>query len=321
MIIGGSLAILSGAVLILFGALFDIIDIHDLSDISTRFGRFVWLNLAIAASGGVIQLIAGIIGLKNSSKPEKQNICIILGLITIFFFIVSQVISTIDAGDISHFDVIAMLLGLLIPSLYLISSIRHKKRIDLVEIIVERKEVIYEIIFTFIVCGVIGWAFETIEVWINHGTLTARGIFFISRINEFPLVWGLPFIMMYGIGGALLIWCFKPLKNEPVKLFFVGMLVLTIFEYITSVICEYAWDLILWDYTGVFMNFQGRICLTSSLAWGVLSVVSVKVLSPLFHKQYNKIKHKEILHAVLIILIVYITVCYSLRHVLFPDMV
>ena len=182
-------------------------------------------------------------------------------------------------------------------------------------------EVIFEIIFTFIVCGVIGWAFETIEVWINHGTLTARGILFISRIGNFPIVWGLPFILMYAIGGAILIWCFKPLKNKPVILFLVGMFALTVFEYITSVILEYAWDLKLWDYTGVFMNFQGRICLTSSLAWGVLSVISVKLLSPLFHRQYTKIKRVEIMHIVLIVLVIYIVVCYSLRHTLFPDMV
>ena len=181
------------------------------------------------------------------------------------------------------------------------------------ENIVNRKEKIFEILFTFVICGIIGWVFETIEVWIHFGTLTARGILFISQINGFPIIWGLPFILMYGIGGAILIWCFKPLKNEMFMLFFVGMLVLTIFEYATSVLCEYLLGVTLWDYSNMFMNFQGRVCLRSSLAWGVLSVVSVKLLGPLFHRLYVELEYKIHLHIVSIVLLAYITVCYVLR--------
>jgi len=326
MIIGGILAMLAGVIILLLGVILGFFDINDLKEVTSNIGRFAVLSYSISLLGGIMQVITGIAGIKVAKKPEKAEICIILGIITSIIFIVAQVMGTTDISVISHFDVIYMLLGLLVPVIYLISAIRLKTKFSVIkeiEEIIEKREVIYEIVFTFIICGIIGWAFETIEVWINHGTLTARGIFFISHIGEFPVpvIWGLPFIMMYGIGGALLIWCFKPLKNEPVKLFFVGMFVLTIFEYITSVICEYAWDLVLWDYSTVFLNFQGRICLTSSLAWGVLSVISVKVLSPLFHRLYGKIKYVGILHAILIILVVYITICYSLRHTLFPDMV
>jgi len=181
------------------------------------------------------------------------------------------------------------------------------------ELLKQRKEQIFEILFTLILCGIIGWVFETIEVWIHFGNLTARGIFFITWVREFPIVWGLPYILMYGIGGAILIWCFKPLKNEPIRLFFIGTLVLTIFEYVTSVLCESLLGLTLWDYSNMFMNFQGRVCLRSSLAWGVLSIVSVKFLGPLFHRLYSKVEFKFHIHLITILLLVYIAVCYILR--------
>jgi len=162
----------------------------------------------------------------------------------------------------------------------------------------------------------VGWAFETIEVWIHYGNLTARGIFFISHINAFPIVWGLPYILMYGIGGSVLIWCFKPLAKEPILLFFVGMLVLTIFEYATSVICEYFMGITLWDYSNMFLNYQGRVCLRSSLAWGVLSVVSVKLLAPLFHLLYSEVRLKLHIHIICILLVSYIIICYILRPII-----
>jgi len=179
--------------------------------------------------------------------------------------------------------------------------------------IAEKREQIFEILFTLVLCGIIGWAFETIEVWIHFGTLTARGIFFISRVHDFPIIWGLPYILMYGVGGAILIWCFKPLKNEPIRLFFIGMLVLTIFEYATSVLCEDLFGVTLWDYSNMFLNFQGRVCLRSSLAWGILSIVSVKLLGPLFHRLYSKVEFKFHIHFITIILLVYIIICYMLR--------
>jgi len=321
MIIGGCFAIISGAFVFSLGAFVVFSDMYGLSELTSKIGRFSEISFGISVLGGIVQLITGFAGVRISKKPEKANTCIILGIVTTVFFITSHILGSIGIGALSTFDLICVILGLLVPIVYLISAIRLKTKIDLVEVVIERKEMIFEIFFTFIICGFIGWLFETVEVWIHYGTLTDRGILFISWIGSFPIVWGLPFIMMYGIGGAVLIWCFKPLKNEPVRLFFIGMFVLTVFEYVTSVICEYAWGLILWDYSHLFMNFQGRICISSSLAWGILSVVSVKLLSPLFHRMYNKITNVRILHAMIILLLVYIAVCYSLRHVLFPGMV
>lgn len=167
----------------------------------------------------------------------------------------------------------------------------------------------------------IGWLFETIEVLIHFGKLTDRGILFISYINSFPIIWGLPFIMIYGLGGAILIYCFKPLAKNPFLLFFIGMITMTLFEYLTSFIAETLWNQKLWDYSNQFMNLGGRICLRSSIAWGVLSLIAVKFLGPLFHNLYNKIKFKKALHIIIILLVIYIFIAYYLRPIIFPNMI
>ena len=193
--------------------------------------------------------------------------------------------------------------------------------ITIFEFIKKRRETIYEILFCVIACGIFGWIFETIEVLILSGQLTDRGILFISRINGFPLVWGFPFILIYGVGGAILIWAFKPLAKKPVLLFFIGMISMTVFEYLTSLFCELLLGEVLWDYSEQFMNLNGRICLFSSVVWGLLSILAVKVFGPFFHKLYGRIKHKHIMHIILIVLIIYIIVCYLLRPVLFENIV
>ena len=185
----------------------------------------------------------------------------------------------------------------------------------------KNKKVIYEIMFCFILCGIVGWVYETLFVLIVSGMITDRGILFISHISGFPIIWGLPFILMYGVGGALLIWCFKPLAKKPVLLFFVAMISMTIFEFLTSYIYELIFNKILWDYSNNFMNFQGRICLGTSIIWGLLGVVSVKVFGPVFHRLYTKIKNEKIMHIILIVLVIYIFVCYALRPVLFENII
>jgi len=183
------------------------------------------------------------------------------------------------------------------------------------------KKVIYEILFCFILCGVIGWIYETAYVLIASQMLTDRGILFISHIGNFPVVWGLPFILMYGVGGALLIWCFKPFAKKPVLLFFVCVVSMTIFEFFTSYFYELIWGQILWDYSSNFMNFQGRICLGTSLMWGILGLLSVKVFGPFFHRLYAKIKNEKVMHIVLIALVLYIAVCYVLRPIMFENII
>jgi len=192
--------------------------------------------------------------------------------------------------------------------------------IKITEFYQKNKKVIYEILFCFILCGIIGWIYETVYILVRFGNMTDRGILFISHLGNLPIIWGLPFILMYGIGGALMIWCFKPLAKKPVLLFFTCIITMSFFEFMTSYVYELIWHRILWDYSKNFMNLQGRICLVTSIMWGVLGLASVKLLGPLFHRLYVKIKNEKVMHIILIVLVVYVFVCYAIRPVMFVNL-
>jgi len=326
MVISGGFAVFIAALLLVLSSIFIFIDNESLTALISELGQFAGIGLGIAIAGGILQLFTGIYSLRNIKRTEKANTFICLGAITAFLSITSHVFSYLS-GSVNPFDNIGVYVGMFIPAVYMVGAVQLKTKEEtgvylstgfsrILEFFVIRKERIFEILFTLIICGFVGWVFETTVVLIDTGTLTARGMLFISRIDGFPLIWGLPLILMYGIGGAILIWCFKPLAKEPVKLFFAGIFVTTIFEYVTSLFCEDVLGMILWDYSDAFLNFQGRVCLKSSLAWGVLSVISVKLFAPLFQKMYSNIKNKSRLHIIIIVLMIYIIVCYLLRPIL-----
>lgn len=83
----------------------------------------------IAAVAGIIQLIAGIVGIRNSSRPEKAVTCIILGVIVLAANIVDQFVSNSlsDASTISTAS--SIFISLALPVLYIIGVILNKKNI------------------------------------------------------------------------------------------------------------------------------------------------------------------------------------------------
>ena len=61
-----------------------------------------------------------------------------------------------------------------------------------------------------------------------------------------------------------------------------------------------------WDYTGYFMNLNGRICLEGLLVFGMAGLLFTYVLSPMLDDIYGKIdkKYRKIVCAILLILFV-----------------
>ena len=70
------------------------------------------------------------------------------------------------------------------------------------------------------------------------------------------------------------------------------MIAFTIFEYVVSVVLESLFGLRWWDYTGEPFNFQGRISLAYSIAWGIIGTIFVEKIHPFVRKQLKKISTK-----------------------------
>lgn len=72
----------------------------------------------------LLNLVAGIIGVKNWNKLEKAGTCITWGIIVIVLCVISNILTVVGGGD---FSVLNLVTGLVIPVLYLIGGLQNKK--------------------------------------------------------------------------------------------------------------------------------------------------------------------------------------------------
>lgn len=182
---------------------------------------------------------------------------------------------------------------------------------------------LYKVFVYFLVFSFLGWIYEVLVVFVISGELLNRGYLFVldplgehipifskvAIIGPLPLVWGLPIIEMYGFGGLIIILSFRKFKNQKLKVFVYGIMLMTLYELLSSYFCTEVLGKGYWDYTNEFLNFQGRICLISSLAWGILSLVTMEFLKPLIGKLYHHLKVNKNFKRVVTIFFVYTIIC------------
>ena len=137
----------------------------------------------------------------------------------------------------------------------------------------------------FLIYCCLGWIYESIWCCMIYHR---RG--FINRGFLFG-----PWLPIYGIGFFIILGIFALLKvKKPVLVFLVGMTVATLAELIASYIIEATVGKPLWDYTGYFMNFDGRIALEPSLMFGFLIWLAICIIQPLLVKFQEKFKDNKI---------------------------
>lgn len=129
--------------------------------------------------------------------------------------------------------------------------------------------------FEFLCWSFIGWLYEILLAYIAYGRYEDRGILH------------LPFCPIYGFCGLIVLLTLGRIKNKA--LFFTASTVMiTVIEYAVSYILDKCFNLWLWDYFGWKFNLNGRVALGSSLIFGALSLLMIKVLHPCADKIYEK---------------------------------
>ncbi len=111
-----------------------------------------------------------------------------------------------------------------------------------------------------------GWCIESAIVSVNTRRPVNRG--FLRG----------PFLPIYGFGAVIILWSTLPVAEQPALVFLCGMLGATVLEYVTGWLMETLFKTKYWDYSHKRLQVHGRICLTSSLFWGVLSLLLTYVL-------------------------------------------
>ncbi len=112
----------------------------------------------------------------------------------------------------------------------------------------------------------IGWCFESSYVSFRKKRLVNRG--FIRG----------PFLPLYGSGAIVMLLVSMPFSENIFFTFVAGFIGATVLEYITGICMEALFKVRYWDYSNQILNYQGYICLSSSIVWGGMTVLMTRVI-------------------------------------------
>lgn len=140
---------------------------------------------------------------------------------------------------------------------------------------------IYRILAYFAIYSVLGYVLETLFALVMYGKLESRQGFLYG-----------PVCPIYGVGAVVMILALQKFKKNGYTLFFGGILVGSIVEYLISLFGELFLNIRWWDYSDRFLNINGRICLLYSLYWGIIGLYLMKSLNPQIDRMINFLRNK-----------------------------
>ncbi len=151
---------------------------------------------------------------------------------------------------------------------------------------------IFQIVWYIIIFSIIGLIIETLYCYITTGVIESRK----------GLLWG-PFCPVYGVGAAILILLLYRYKDNVITLFLYGMILGGVIEFFISYILEAMYGIRFWDYSYLYSNLNGRICLMYSVFWGLLAAVIIKYIKPIVDCIIEKIPCKKPVTIIILIFI------------------
>ena len=119
--------------------------------------------------------------------------------------------------------------------------------------------------FFYIYCFC-GWIFESTYVSLKQHRFVNRGFL------------RLPMLPLYGTGAVMMLWVSLPVKDNLFLVYCSGVVAATLLEYVTGYVMERLFKVRYWDYSNQKFNLHGYICLTSSIAWGFLTIFMTEVI-------------------------------------------
>lgn len=125
--------------------------------------------------------------------------------------------------------------------------------------------IIQWLFFFYFYCFV-GWCIESTYVSLHQRRLVNRG--FMRG----------PFLPLYGSGAIMMLVVSMPFQDNLVLVYLAGCIGASVLEYVTGVTMEALFKVRYWDYSNQKFNFQGHICLGTSLAWGLLTILMTQVV-------------------------------------------
>jgi len=139
----------------------------------------------------------------------------------------------------------------------------------------------FNIFWIFVVACVAGLVIEV--VW--HMTMVDPGVY----QDRAGLLYG-PFSPIYGVGAVLMTIALNRFYDRsPLLIFAVSAVIGGAFEFFVSWFMQTAFGIVAWDYSGTFLNIDGRTNFMFMCIWGALGLIWVKFALPAMLKLVNLI--------------------------------
>ena len=128
----GILMIIFGALGIIFVGIIGLVAVMAIADSALEsdgvITAAVIIACIIAIIGGVIELITGIIGVKNCNKPENWKSCMIWGIISLALEVLSLILSFVGSNASAGSIIINIIGGVAMPVLFIIGAKLNQKQ-------------------------------------------------------------------------------------------------------------------------------------------------------------------------------------------------
>lgn len=121
-------------------------------------------------------------------------------------------------------------------------------------------------LFFFYFYCLFGWCFESTYVSLKSKHPVNRG--FMRG----------PFLPLYGSGAIMMLVVSMPFKDNLILTYIAGCIGATALEYVTGVTMEALFKVRYWDYSNQKFNYKGQICLSSTIAWGFLTILMTEIV-------------------------------------------
>ena len=86
---------------------------------------FLYVASIFMVLSSAMELVAGILGVKNCARPDKAQSCIVWGAVVAAFCVLGSILTVVGGGS---FPVFSLLLGLVLPALYIIGAVENQQK-------------------------------------------------------------------------------------------------------------------------------------------------------------------------------------------------
>ena len=116
-----------------------------------------------------------------------------------------------------------------------------------------------------------------------------------------------PYCPIYGWGSILMILFLHKYRDDMVALFFLGMIICAILEYVTSYLMEKIFHARWWDYSNDKFNVNGRISLYTLIPFGLGGVFVVHFINPVLLDFYSHFSSFGLSFSTVLLLLIFLT--------------